>query len=261
MKNLLPITTFSLILPLAASAAYNPAAFTDFWRDNDGKTIRRIPVNVMPENVFWGLGTRDFADGMKTFNRLMDESFAKSTYNCITLTLRCNPELGDAETIAAAKACCARAHQEGVKVYMDTDPRIARREFFAKWPTERQSLANVVSATPTNGLASFTTKFLAKQDHMSWGSKSMYRPLNGKVLSASSTALRSASRPTSTTPVDSLSLRNSNPTASRSLSPPRGSSPLAPRRGPSLPSLQVRSRRWKDLDSPSSSTSPRTLRS
>ena len=184
MKNLLPITTFSLILPLAASAAYNPAAFTDFWRDNDGKTIRRIPVNVMPENVFWGFGTRDFADGMKTFNRLMDESFAKSTYNCITLTLRCNPELGDAETIAAAKACCARAHQEGVKVYMDTDPRIARREFFAKWPTERQSLANVVSATPTNGLASFTTKFLAKQDHMSWGSKSMYRPLNGKVLSA-----------------------------------------------------------------------------
>ena len=68
MKNLLPITTFSLILPLAASAAYNPAAFTDFWRDNDGKTIRRIPVNVMPENVFWGFGTRAFADVMKTFN-------------------------------------------------------------------------------------------------------------------------------------------------------------------------------------------------
>ena len=167
-----------------AAAAYKPGALADFWRDNGGKTVRRLPVGVMPENVFWSLTTRDFADGMKTFSRMADDCLARGTYNCVTLTLRCNPELGDAETVAAAKACCARAHREGVKVYMDTDPRIARREFFARWPDERQSIAKVVAATATNGVATFSVTFDSRQDHMSWGSKSAYRPLNGKVLSA-----------------------------------------------------------------------------
>ena len=31
-----------------------------FWRENDGKTVRRLPVDVVPENVFWGFGTRVF---------------------------------------------------------------------------------------------------------------------------------------------------------------------------------------------------------
>ena len=121
-----------------------------FWRENDGKTVRRLPVDVVPENAFWGFGTRDFPDGMKAFNRMADEGFAKSTYNCITLTLRCNPELGDAETMSAAKAFFAKARAVGVKAYMDVDPRIARREFFARWPNERQGIAAVVTAVPTN---------------------------------------------------------------------------------------------------------------
>jgi len=152
-----------------------------FWQENDGRTVRRLPVDIGPENVFWSFGTRDFADGMKTFNRLMDESFEKSTYNCITLTLRCNPELGDDETVAAAKACIARAHRDGVKVYMDTDPRIARAEFFKRWPREKQSLARVATVAPTNGVADFKVVFRPVQDHMSWGSKSAYRPLRGSV--------------------------------------------------------------------------------
>ena len=116
----------------AAGAADDPLA--RFWRENDGKTVRRLPVDVLPENVFWSFTTRDFPDGMKAFNRLVDEGFARSTYNCVTLTLRCNPELGDPETQAAAKAFFAKARAAGVKVYMDTDPRIARQEFFSKWP-------------------------------------------------------------------------------------------------------------------------------
>lgn len=84
-----------------------------FWKENDGKTVRRLPVGIAPENVFWSLGTRDFSDGLKAFDRLVDEGLSKSTYNCITLTLRCNPELGDAETIAAAKRCIEKAHADG----------------------------------------------------------------------------------------------------------------------------------------------------
>lgn len=160
-------------------------AMTRFWRENDGKTVRRLPVQVLPENVFWSFSSRDFADGMKTFSRMAEESFARSTYNCITLTLRCNPELGDPETQSAAKSCIEKAHAAGVKVYMDTDPRIARREFFRHWPEDRQGIAQVVTGTPgPDGVAAFETKFTFRNDHMSWGSQSSYRPMNGRVASA-----------------------------------------------------------------------------
>ncbi len=172
----------SKIMGDAFVAATDP--LDEFWRNNDGKTVRRLPVDIVPENVFWSFGTRDFSDEMKTYNKLVDEGLAKSTYNCITHTLRCNPELGDPETLEAARAAFARAHQEGVKVYMDTDPRIARAEFFKKWPDEKQSIVRVVIAPATNGTARFSHAFQSVQDHMSWGSRSAYRPLNARVAAA-----------------------------------------------------------------------------
>jgi hypothetical protein len=167
---------------LAVTAADDPLA--RFWRENDGKTVRRLPVDVLPENAFWGFITRDFPDGMKAFNRMVDEGFAKSTYNCVTLTLRCNPELGDAETMSAAKAFFAKARAAGVKVYMDVDPRIARREFFARWPNERQGLAYVTTSTPTNGIAVFSHTFKSKTDHMTGGARNSYRPVAARVAAA-----------------------------------------------------------------------------
>lgn len=174
---------------LVAAAAWLTAALADdpltrFWLEKDGRAVRRLPVDVQPENAFWGFGTRDFSDGMKTFSRMADECFAKSTYNCITLTLRCNPELGDAETMSAAKTFFAKARAAGVKVYMDTDPRIARREFFARWPNERQGIACVVTAAPTNGVAAFTHTFKDATDHMTGGARSSYRPLAARVAAA-----------------------------------------------------------------------------
>ena len=155
-----------------------------FWRENDGKTVRRLPVDVVPENVFWGFGTRDFPDGLKAFSRMIDESVARSTYNCVTLTLRCNPELGDPETMAAAKAVNEKAHAAGIKVYMDTDPRIARREFLARWPKDMQGIATVVTAVPTNGVAAFTHTFKDATDHMTGGARNSYRPVSARVAAA-----------------------------------------------------------------------------
>ena len=179
MKKLIAVAALS-----GAAALSRGGELEDFWRANEGRTVRRLPVGIVPENVFWSFGTRDFSDGFKTFDRLVDEGLAKSTYNCITLTLRCNPELGDEETEAAAKRCFEKAHAEGVKVYMDTDPRIARREFFAKWPGDRQGIAAVTVVQPTNGVAAFTSVFASAQDHMSWGSTDAYRPLAGRVAAA-----------------------------------------------------------------------------
>ena len=166
------------------SATSSPDPLARFWRENDGKAVRRLPVDVVPENVFWGFGTRDFPDGLKAFSRMIDESVAKSTYNCVTLTLRCNPELGDPETMAAAKTVCEKAHAAGIKVYMDTDPRIARREFFARWPKDMQGVAVVVTAAPTNGVAAFTYVFKDATDHMTGGARNAYRPVAARVAAA-----------------------------------------------------------------------------
>ena len=185
----------STLIAFACAAALNGFAATlstapcadplvRFWRDNDGKSVRRLPVDVVPENVFWGFGTRDFPDGLKAFSRMIDESVAKSTYNCVTLTLRCNPELGDKETLLAAQAVNEKAHAAGIKVYMDTDPRIARREFFARWPNDMQGVAVVVTAAPTNGVAAFTYTFKDATDHMSGGARNSYRPVKARVAAS-----------------------------------------------------------------------------
>ena len=171
-----------LCAPLSTASSADP--LVRFWLDNDGKTVRRLPVDVVPENVFWGFGTRDFPDNLKAFNRMIDESVAKSTYNCVTLTLRCNPELGDPETMAAAKKVCEKAHAAGIKVFMDTDPRIARREFFARWPNDMQGVAVVVTAVPTNGVAAFTYVFKDATDHMTGGARNAYRPVAARVAAA-----------------------------------------------------------------------------
>ena len=60
----------AMIATMLAAAAWLAVAAADdplsrFWRENDGKTVRRLPVDVLPENAFWGFITRDFPDGMK----------------------------------------------------------------------------------------------------------------------------------------------------------------------------------------------------
>ena len=171
-----------LCAPVSTAPSADP--LVRFWRENDGKSVRRLPVDVVPENVFWGFGTRDFPDGLKAFKRMIDESVVKSTYNCVTLTLRCNPELGDKETLLAAQAVNEKAHAAGIKVYMDTDPRIARREFFARWPNDMQGVAVVVTAAPTNGAAAFTYTFKDATDHMTGGARNSYRPVRARVAAS-----------------------------------------------------------------------------
>ena len=181
MKNIVFLACGMMALPQAAVCAAPASAQCDplvaFHLSNSGKTVRRLPVDVVPENVFWWFTTRDFADGMKTFSRLVDEGLAGSTYNCVTLSLRCNSEFGGHEVQEAARVFFAKTRAAGVKAYMDTDPRIARCEFLSRWPDEKQGVAHVVAATPTNGCVAFSYEFKDAEDHMTSGAAVSYRPL------------------------------------------------------------------------------------
>jgi hypothetical protein len=181
MKNLAFLITGAWLLPALAGSIPAEDCLRRFYTANNGKTLRRLPIDILPENGFWWFTTRDFADGMSAFNHLADEGLAKSTYNCITLSLRCNHELGHPQTQQAARNFFKKAGEHGVKVYMDTDPRIARKEFFSRWPEDCQSVAKIVTAEPSSGMVKLEYVFKDAEDHMTSGAAVSYRPLRARV--------------------------------------------------------------------------------
>ena len=157
-----------------------------FYAENAGKTLRRLPTVILPENAFFMIHGPSLAKGAENANAALMELLAeKGTYNFITLTLRCHPELGDAEIVAEAKKVIEVAHRHGIQVGMDIDPRIARREFLRRWPDEMQCV--VVAAkgeTYASGRAQATLVAKGHGDHMCAGSPMGYDPVAASPLVA-----------------------------------------------------------------------------
>lgn len=149
--------------------------------------IRRLPIGVIPENVFESLSNNhfereDFAD----INRVKLDYFASnSTYNVVTLTLRCKPDLNDSRTQEKVREYVRLAHERGIEVMMDIDPRIARHEFLALHPEECERIVHVVRVKPDpsgKAVASAARKPGELNDHMSWGSTRAYDPTGSALL-------------------------------------------------------------------------------
>ena len=158
-----------------------------FWDETSGKTIRRLPVQVVPENAFTCLGAIDFKAGRETYRRdaIFRDVFGKmSPYNCITLSLRCIPDLNDPATKERAAALIDQAHKDGIKVYMDTDPRSARDEFLRRWPEDAQSRLAFEICEPCRGAASFRMIPEKCGDHMTAGTKRGYDVFRSRILKA-----------------------------------------------------------------------------
>ena len=162
-------------------------AFEKFWDGTKGQTLRRLPVQVVPENAFVSLNAIDFKPGKETFKRdaVFRDVFGKmSPYNCITLTLRCRPDLNDPGTQKRAADLIAQAHADGIKVYMDTDPRSARDEFLRRWPEDAQARLAFEIVEPTRGTASFRMIPEKCGDHMTAGTKRGYDVFRSRLLKA-----------------------------------------------------------------------------
>lgn len=175
-----------LIMALAVDAAHiSETALTRFWDETTGKTIRRLPVQVVPENSFVSLSNVNFENPTPSIElRQVSEVAAKSTYNVFTLTLRSVPDLSDAITQERVKAYIAAAHAAGMQVLMDIDVRIARFEFLRRWPEHHAGMLRVESVAPTNGVARFALDFGEYRDHMAWGARAGYAPLEGALAAA-----------------------------------------------------------------------------
>ena len=159
------------------------SALDRFYSESAGKTVRRLPVDVLPENTFHGYGNGNFEesdDRTMTFGARAD--FEQGTWNMATLTLRSKPDLSDAITQERVKGYIERAHALGVKVFMDTDPRIARHEFLRRWPEDAQwEVRFEMAAADADGKAACTVRFPSHNDHMSAGSTRPYEATDGRL--------------------------------------------------------------------------------
>jgi hypothetical protein len=147
-----------------------------FHSENEGKSLRRIPSWVVPENAFVSISNPDFEepDGA-TQARIFDAYRDKSDWNVITYTLRCRPDLCSPEVQSRVAVAAKRAKEMGIELLMDIDPRIMRSEFLARWPDECMRMRQFATATPdADGTARFRAEQDFMQDHMCWGSDNPY---------------------------------------------------------------------------------------
>ena len=159
-------------------------ALDAFWSETSGRTLRRLPLGVVPENVFWSLSNTSFEQGEEFERRFVADLAGRSVYNVVTLTLRSVPDLSDKVTERFAGTFIRESHARGIKVLMDIDARISRREFLRRWPEDRAGVLRLVSAQPTNGVARFAADFGSYRDHMAWGAERAYDPSAGRVVRA-----------------------------------------------------------------------------
>ena len=166
-----------------------------FWLETKGRTIRRLPVQIVPENVFQSLSETTFAEPAAYTRQLVKDVAARSTYNVITLTLRSIPDLSDKITEERVQDFIRTAHAEGQQVLMDIDPRIARFEFLRRWPDAHAGILRLGQTAPTNGVAAFDLAFGNYRDHMAWGSRAAYATLESRVVDAFAVKMAATGRP------------------------------------------------------------------
>ena len=174
-------------MAVAVSASCSADPLDAFWDGTSGRTLRRLPVQVVPENAFVSLSNLDFGkpDSSLMCDRIVRDIFGRlSPYNCITLTLRSRPDLSDAATEAHVKDVIAQAHKEGIQVLMDIDVRLARDEFLRRWPEDAQGRLAFAVAAPTNGVATFRMVPEFCGDHLTYGARRVYDVFRTRLVDA-----------------------------------------------------------------------------
>lgn len=147
--------------------------------------MNHLPIEVLPENVFESFGNEHFFDpSFADVDRVKLDYYAtNSTFNVVTLTLRCAPDLNDPRTKAKTREYVRMAHERGLKVMMDIDPRIARHRFLSEYPDDCERVVHAVRVHGTNGNAvAHSERRTQLNDHMSWGSTKAYDATGTSLL-------------------------------------------------------------------------------
>ena len=178
-----------LTAALAAGAALcagtcRADAVDDFWRENAGRTVRRLPVDVLPENGFVILREAERGEkGLALAERIVDEVCRKSTYNVFTVTPRWLKELDHPDSEEMVRRLAPVAHRHGVKFLVDSDVKICRETFLARYPDDHLDLMMFLPAAATNDPAALLAKGPSLGDNLTPSGRG-YAPTEARVVAA-----------------------------------------------------------------------------
>ena len=125
-------------------------ALDDFWRESVGR-IRRLPVAVLPENGFVILRDDERGErGLPLAERVVEAMCVFGTYNVLTVTPRWTKELDHPDTEEMIRRLSAVTRLHGVKFLIDSDVKICRETFLARYPDDHLDLLMFLPASVTN---------------------------------------------------------------------------------------------------------------
>ena len=191
IKILFRLVAFSFGFSLLA--AERPDVLERFYAENEGRTIRRLPSWIVPENVFAGFNTNDAGRAVHLRKlRLIRE---KSDWNVLTCTCRFADHT-EADVLDHLKDAVAALRWSGVELLMDLEPRLWRDAFLKEYPGDYLRLRQFATFKPgADGKVRFEVKEDVFSDYANTGGRgvvfSQWRP--GRLVAvraAKGTSLR-----------------------------------------------------------------------
>ena len=131
-----------------------------FYSENDGKSLRRLPSWIVPENAFDGFGISDPSNVVQ--RRLLELYRDRSDWNVLTYCCRSSEPLNPAVTSRLAMAA-SELRGTGIELLMELDPRLLRNAFLERLPDDYLRLRQYGVFSPA---ADGSAKFEVRQDYM-----------------------------------------------------------------------------------------------
>ena len=131
-----------------------------FYSENDGKSLRRLPSWIVPENAFGGFAISDPSNVVQ--RRVLEVFRDRSDWNVLTYCCRSSEPLNPAVTSRLAMAA-SELRGTGIELLMELDPRLLRNAFLERHPDDYLRLRQYGIFSPA---ADGSTKFEVRQDYM-----------------------------------------------------------------------------------------------
>jgi len=169
----------------AVTADMNPAASPDvlarFHAENAGKSLRRLPSWIVPENVFSSLRAEQMDDPANTVQRrLFDLYRDRSDWNVLTYCARFSDH-DDPRVMERVAEAAKTMRAVGIELLMENDPRLMRDGFLRRFPDEYLRLRQfAVVEADADGFAHFEVRMESMQDYGGRVQYAFWRP--GRIV-------------------------------------------------------------------------------
>ena len=172
------IWTALLAVAISVSAASSEGAgvLERFYRENDGKALRRLPGWVLPEALFCSLRNVDIdGEGTNVLGRIYALCRDRLDVNVLTWQPRCRLDLSSPRVEERVAEAVRSLGGSGISLVLFVDPRLMRNEFFSRWPDDCLHWRQFEVVKPdADGTARFCAKMERLGDHMLYGTKDKY---------------------------------------------------------------------------------------